>query len=260
MDYFAALNEAAQGQLRPAPHPEWVPPMLATLTEARFSDPRSMFERKLDGERVLGFRGQLVGGSARVARLAGRSAEAPSRAGCPVGGGRPRTATADRASQPASACRPACQPCRSAASRSGLPGWPGLPGRSVRWLARRARSAGAPGSARFASGRGWPGWRLVGWGVPGRRRQRRRDSVAWLSLPAKEPDFLDCQPSGRPRRARRPENPAFCRFPAGRKAETTRRPAPTFVSSKRRGCRACRVGDFALTPLQAESQCNGIAG
>ena len=38
------------------PHPEWVPPMLATLTEERFSDPGWVFERKLDGIRVLAFR------------------------------------------------------------------------------------------------------------------------------------------------------------------------------------------------------------
>ena len=32
---------------------EWVPPMLATLTEERFSDPGWVYERKLDGERCL---------------------------------------------------------------------------------------------------------------------------------------------------------------------------------------------------------------
>jgi DNA ligase D-like protein (predicted ligase) len=37
-------------------HPEWVPPMLATLTEERFSDPGWIFERKLDGIRLLAFR------------------------------------------------------------------------------------------------------------------------------------------------------------------------------------------------------------
>jgi hypothetical protein len=29
--------------------PEWVAPMLATLTEDRFSDPDWLYERKLDG-------------------------------------------------------------------------------------------------------------------------------------------------------------------------------------------------------------------
>jgi DNA ligase D-like protein (predicted ligase) len=33
--------------------PEWIAPMLATLTETYFSDPNWIFERKLDGERVM---------------------------------------------------------------------------------------------------------------------------------------------------------------------------------------------------------------
>ena len=37
-------------------HPEWVQPMLATLTEKYFSDPAWIFERKLDGIRALAFR------------------------------------------------------------------------------------------------------------------------------------------------------------------------------------------------------------
>ena len=40
----------------PAPHPAWMPPMLATLTDKRFSDPNWIYERKLDGERALCFR------------------------------------------------------------------------------------------------------------------------------------------------------------------------------------------------------------
>jgi DNA ligase D-like protein (predicted ligase) len=36
--------------------PEWTAPMLATLTERRFSDPDWIFERKLDGVRCLVFR------------------------------------------------------------------------------------------------------------------------------------------------------------------------------------------------------------
>ena len=36
--------------------PEWISPMLATLTERRFSDPRWIFERKFDGVRVVAFR------------------------------------------------------------------------------------------------------------------------------------------------------------------------------------------------------------
>jgi len=37
-------------------HPDWTDPMLAVLTDARFSDPDWIYERKLDGERVLAFR------------------------------------------------------------------------------------------------------------------------------------------------------------------------------------------------------------
>lgn len=37
-------------------HPEWMQPMLATLTDRRFSDADWIFERKLDGERALVFR------------------------------------------------------------------------------------------------------------------------------------------------------------------------------------------------------------
>ena len=37
-------------------HPDWIEPMLATLTDARFSDPQWIFERKLDGVRLLVFR------------------------------------------------------------------------------------------------------------------------------------------------------------------------------------------------------------
>jgi bifunctional non-homologous end joining protein LigD len=37
--------------------PEWVEPELATLTSDRFADPAWVYERKLDGERCLGFAG-----------------------------------------------------------------------------------------------------------------------------------------------------------------------------------------------------------
>jgi bifunctional non-homologous end joining protein LigD len=36
--------------------PSWAQPQLATLTKDRFSDPEWLFERKLDGERLLAFR------------------------------------------------------------------------------------------------------------------------------------------------------------------------------------------------------------
>lgn len=50
------LSPAAREQVIPAPAPEWVQPMLATLTKERFSDPEWIYERKLDGERCLAFR------------------------------------------------------------------------------------------------------------------------------------------------------------------------------------------------------------
>ena len=36
--------------------PEWVVPMSATLTEERFTGPEWIFERKLDGIRMLAFK------------------------------------------------------------------------------------------------------------------------------------------------------------------------------------------------------------
>jgi bifunctional non-homologous end joining protein LigD len=56
IDLQSLVPEAGRSKLRPRPQPDWVSPMLATLTERRFSDPGWMFERKLDGERCLGFR------------------------------------------------------------------------------------------------------------------------------------------------------------------------------------------------------------
>jgi len=42
--------------LRPCSQPDWIEPMLATLTDERFSRAGWLFERKLDGERCLAFR------------------------------------------------------------------------------------------------------------------------------------------------------------------------------------------------------------
>jgi bifunctional non-homologous end joining protein LigD len=47
------LPEATRRQIRMVDQPEWVPPMLATLTERRFSSEDWIYERKLDGERAL---------------------------------------------------------------------------------------------------------------------------------------------------------------------------------------------------------------
>ncbi|WP_371056557.1 non-homologous end-joining DNA ligase [Rhodosalinus sp. K401] len=53
---FDALSDTERDALRDAPHPDWTAPMLATLTDDRFSDPGWLYERKLDGERALAFR------------------------------------------------------------------------------------------------------------------------------------------------------------------------------------------------------------
>jgi len=50
------LPDHERAQLRRQRHPGWVQPMLATLTEDRFSDPDWLFERKIDGVRGLAFR------------------------------------------------------------------------------------------------------------------------------------------------------------------------------------------------------------
>ncbi|MBL26189.1 MAG: ATP-dependent DNA ligase [Rhodospirillaceae bacterium] len=62
-DVFARLDPDARQLLSPSAQPDWVAPMLATLTDRRFSDPGWIFERKLDGERALGF---VRGGKARL--------------------------------------------------------------------------------------------------------------------------------------------------------------------------------------------------
>jgi bifunctional non-homologous end joining protein LigD len=53
---FEKLPQQARGRLKRAEQPVWVEPMLATLTQRRFSDKNWIYERKLDGERCLAFR------------------------------------------------------------------------------------------------------------------------------------------------------------------------------------------------------------
>jgi bifunctional non-homologous end joining protein LigD len=50
------LPPTARRQLRRSPQPEFIVPMLATLTAERFSRAGWLFERKLDGERCVAFR------------------------------------------------------------------------------------------------------------------------------------------------------------------------------------------------------------
>jgi bifunctional non-homologous end joining protein LigD len=54
---FDALPADARRKLRRSAQPEFIAPMLATLTEERFSRDGWLFERKLDGERCLAFHG-----------------------------------------------------------------------------------------------------------------------------------------------------------------------------------------------------------
>ena len=53
---IAGLPDTARALLHDEAVPDWRAPMLATLTDKRFSDPRWIFEPKLDGERCLAFR------------------------------------------------------------------------------------------------------------------------------------------------------------------------------------------------------------
>lgn len=53
---FADLAENEIAELRQAAFPDWQAPMLATLTDKRFSDSGWLYERKLDGERALAFK------------------------------------------------------------------------------------------------------------------------------------------------------------------------------------------------------------
>jgi bifunctional non-homologous end joining protein LigD len=55
-DPLSGLPDEARAVLKRSPHPDWMSPMLATLTDRRFCDPGWIFERKLDGERCLAFR------------------------------------------------------------------------------------------------------------------------------------------------------------------------------------------------------------
>jgi bifunctional non-homologous end joining protein LigD len=55
-DLLSTLPPAERQRARRSRQPPWIDPMLATLTNRRFSDPNWIFEHKLDGERCLAFR------------------------------------------------------------------------------------------------------------------------------------------------------------------------------------------------------------
>ena len=55
-DIFNNLPDEARDKLREKEQPDWTAPMLATLTDERFSKEDWIYERKLDGERCLAFK------------------------------------------------------------------------------------------------------------------------------------------------------------------------------------------------------------
>ena len=60
-DPFLGLSEEQRQKLSEQSKPDWISPMLATLTDEACDDPDWIYEWKLDGERVLAYkRGDLV--------------------------------------------------------------------------------------------------------------------------------------------------------------------------------------------------------
>lgn len=55
-DWRDRLDDEQVDKLETSAMPDWTSPMLATLTDERFSSPDWIYERKLDGERCLAFR------------------------------------------------------------------------------------------------------------------------------------------------------------------------------------------------------------
>ena len=55
-DLIESLPDDARSAAEEADQPEWLDPMLATLTDDRFDDPDWIYERKLDGARLLAYR------------------------------------------------------------------------------------------------------------------------------------------------------------------------------------------------------------
>ncbi|HYE78370.1 MAG TPA: ATP-dependent DNA ligase, partial [bacterium] len=55
-DPFAALDRALGRKLVAKSMPTWLEPMLATLTDDRFSNPNWIYERKLDGYRCIAYK------------------------------------------------------------------------------------------------------------------------------------------------------------------------------------------------------------
>lgn len=56
MSWIERLSDESRKVLQKQSQPKWTPPMLATLTHETFSDSDWIYERKLDGQRLLAFR------------------------------------------------------------------------------------------------------------------------------------------------------------------------------------------------------------
>src|SRR3954463_815363 len=56
MPACCALENPARASMSEPPFPTWLEPMAATLTRERFAGPEWVFERKLDGIRLLAFK------------------------------------------------------------------------------------------------------------------------------------------------------------------------------------------------------------
>ena len=188
---FAALADAERALLAPAPLPDTVTPMLAMLTDDRFSDPSWMFERKLDGIRCLAIKGDGERPPALAQRpLAQRPLPRGGRGA--RGRGRRRASSSTARSSPSTARRRASPASSSAASgRRRCSSTPSTSSTShgidVRRLPLRARKSAAPPRAglprpgpphpapqprrRGALPRGLPQ------GLGGRHRQARRLAV-----------------------------------------------------------------------------------
>lgn len=59
-DLSAEISEEFRELLQKEAQPDWMEPMLAKLTHEVFSDEEWIYERKLDGERCLVFKGKKV--------------------------------------------------------------------------------------------------------------------------------------------------------------------------------------------------------
>jgi len=55
VDVFQVLTDEERDRITECEQPRWTSPMLATLTDERFDDPDWIYERKLDGIRILVF-------------------------------------------------------------------------------------------------------------------------------------------------------------------------------------------------------------